>query len=99
MASLYVSRTLEESREWASFFSRIGRPTYSIVKLHVEGRCFMGDACNCFDGTPDLQDNLAKAEHYWLNLPNDEGRPIHEMLVDGTIIVEEIVEELNANLT
>lgn len=98
MASLYTSQTLEESRDWAAFFIRIGRPTYAIVKLRVEGRCFIGDACNCFDGTPDLADNLGKAEHYWRNLPNDEGRPIHEMLVDGLITVEEIVEEINANL-
>lgn len=98
MASLYVSRTLEESKRWAEFFTRIGRPTFAIVKLKVEGRCFVGDACNCFDGTPDLTDNLAKAEHYWLNLPNEDGEPIHEMLVDGTIIVEEIIEEINANL-
>lgn len=98
MACLYVSRTLEESVRWAEFFSRIGRPTYSIVKLSIDGHCFVGDACNCFDGTPDLEDNLAKAEHYWLNLPNDEGEPIHEMLVDGIITVEEIVKEINANI-
>lgn len=98
MASLYVSRTLEESRRWAEFFTRIGRPTFAIVKLKVEGRCFIGDACNCFDGTPGLADNLARAEHYWLNLPNEDGEPIHEMLVDGVITVEEIVEEINANL-
>ena len=98
MASLYVSQTLEESKRWAEFFTRIGRPTYAIVKLKVEGRCFIGDACNCFDGTPDLADNLARAEHYWLKLPNADGEPIHEMLVDGVITVEEIVEEINANL-
>lgn len=98
MASLYVSQTLEEAKRWAEFFTRIGRPTFAIVKLRVEGRCFVGDACNCFDGTPDLAANLAKAEHYWCNLPNDEGEPIHEMLVDGVITVEEIIEEINANL-
>ena len=98
MASLYVSRTLEEAVRWGEFFSRIGRPTYSIVKLRVEGRSFAGDACNCFDGTPDLADNLARAEHYWLNLPNDEGEPIREVLVDGLIVVEEIIRVINANL-
>lgn len=98
MASLYVSKTLEEAKRWAEFFIRIGRPTFAIVKLKVEGRCFVGDACNCFDGTPDLADNLAKAEHYWLNLPNEDGEPIHEMLVDGVITVDEIVAEINANL-
>lgn len=98
MACLYVSKTLEESERWAEFFSSIGRPTYAIVKLRVDGHCFVGDACNCFDGTPDVADNLAKAEHYWRNLPNDEGEPIYEMLVDGVLTVEEIVKEINANL-
>jgi len=99
MASLYVSKTYEEAKPWADYFASLGRPTYAIVKLRVEGRCFVGDACNCFDGTPDLADNLARAEHYWRNLPNEDNHPpIHEMLVDGEIVVEEIVEEINANL-
>lgn len=98
MACLYVSETLEESQRWADFFIRIGRPTYAIVKLHVEGRCFAGDACNCFDGTPNQPDDLANARHYWLNLPSSEGEPVREMLVDGVMTVVEIVQELNANL-
>lgn len=99
MACLYVSKTLAESRDWAHYFARIGRPTYSIVELSIDGRMFEGDACNCFDGAPDLADNLKKAEHYWLNLPNVDGdRPIIEMLVDGEIRVERIVEEINANI-
>ena len=98
MACLYVSQTLEESVRWGEFFSRIGRPTYCIVKLNIEGRCFVGNACNCFDGTPDLADNLAKAEHYWRNLPNEDGESITEMLVDGVITVAEIVQEINANI-
>ena len=98
MASLYVSSSYEAAKQWADYFVRLGRPTYAIVKLRVQGRCFVGDACNCFDGTPDLADNLAKAEHYWRNLPNEEGYSIHEMLVDGQIVVEEVVEEINANI-
>lgn len=99
MACLYVSKTLAEAQDWGKFFARIGRPTYAIVELSIEGRVFTGDACNCFDGTPDLADNLAKAEHYWQNLLNVDGdRPIWEMLVDGEIRVERIVEEINANI-
>lgn len=98
IACLYVSETLEESQRWAEFFSRIGRPTYAIVKLQAEGRCFIGDACNCFDGSHDQVENLNHARHYWLNLPNSEGEPIREMLVDGHITVVEIVREINANL-
>lgn len=98
MACLYVSRKLEESRRWGEFFARIGRPTYAIVELKITGRVFVGDACNCFDGTPDKEANLAKADHYWQILPNDEGEPVWEMLVDGDIEIIRVVEEINANL-
>ncbi len=98
MACLYVSETLEESRRWADFFIRIGRPAYAIVRLQVDGRCFVGNACNCFDGTPNQPDNLARARRYWLNLPSSEGEPVREILIDGVITVAEIVQELNANL-
>lgn len=98
MACLYVSKTLEESLRWAEFFTRIGRPTYAIVKLKADGRCFVGDACNCFDGSLNQANNLEQARHYWLNLPNGEGEAIHEILVDGVITVMEIVREINANL-
>lgn len=99
MACLFVSETLAEAEDWASFFANdCHRPTYHIVKLIVHGRIFAGDACNCFDGTPDKAQNLALAENYWRNGPNDEGRPIKELLVDGDIEVAEIVREINQNL-
>ena len=98
MAALYVSRELDESRQWGEFFARIGRPTYAIVELKITGRVFVGNACNCFDGTPDKDANLAKAERYWQKLPNEDDEYIWEMLVDGDIEVVRIVEEINANL-
>lgn len=98
MACLYVSRELEPAKQWAEYFARIGRPTYAVAEMEVEGRCFVGDALNCFDGTPDQADNLARAERYWQNAPNGEGDPIHELLVDGDIRVVRIVEEINANI-
>ena len=98
MACLYVSRELEDSRRWGEFFARIGRPTYAIVELKISGRVFEGNACNCFDGTPDKAFNLAKADHYWQNLPNEDNEYIYEMLADGDIEVVRIVEEINANL-
>lgn len=98
MACLYVSRDLEPARQWAAYFARLGRPTYAVAELEVEGRCFVGDAINCFDGTTDQADNLARAERYWQNAPNGEGEPIWEMLVDGDIRVLRIIEEINANL-
>ena len=98
MACLYVSKELEEARRWGEFFARIGRPTYAIVELRITGRVFEGNACNCFDGTPDKAANLTKAAHYWQNLPNEDNEYIYEMLADGDIAVVRIVEEINANL-
>lgn len=98
MACLYVSSELAPAQEWAKYFARLGRPTYAIVELDIDGRCFRGDAINCFDGTPDQAHNLACAERYWRNEPNGEGAPIWEMLVDGDIRVIRIVEEIGANI-
>ena len=99
MSCLYVTGTLQEAEGWAGYFAQIGRPTYSIVRLEIEGRCFTGDAANCFDGRTDRAENEALAERYWANEPNEEGLPpIKEMLVDGKITVAEIVREINANI-
>jgi len=99
MGCLYASGSYEEAERWGEFFARIGRPTYSIVKMQVEGNCFQGDAANCFDGTCDEQENLRLAELYWKNqrMAGDEP-PIVELLIGGPIVVTEVVKEINANL-
>ena len=89
MACLYTSRTLEEARSWAGFFQRLGRKVYSIVLLEVDGAVFDADACNCFDGAGDESD-LANALRYWENAPTE--RPVIETIIDGEIIVKEIIE-------
>ena len=99
LAALYVSRTYEESERWADYFARLGRPTYSVAKLEVNGRLYHGDAYKCFDGTVSEEENLRQAEIYWLNGPNEDGHePIVEVLVDGEIEVVEIMKEINANV-
>ncbi len=99
MSCLYVSKTFEEADNWGKFFAEIGRPTYHIVKLDVQGNVFEGDATKCFKGTSDKQENLRLAERYWENAEEDsEQPPICEMLVDGCITVVEIVKEINANV-
>ncbi len=100
MSCLYVSKTFEEADNWGKFFVEIGRPTYHIVKLEIEGNCFIGDAKKCFDGQLDKNENLRLAEIYWENkIDNiDNQSSIYEMLVDGKITVIEIVKEINANL-
>ena len=100
MSCLYVSKTLEEATKWGEFFAQLGRPTYHIVKLEVRGNYFIGDATKCFKGQLHKQENLRLAELYWENESNDtEQLPVYEMLVDGHIIVVEIVKEINANIT
>ncbi len=92
MACLYTSNTLEEAQKWANFFHEAGRDVYSIVLLEVSGRAFTADACNCFDGVANEAENLPKARQYWkMNIKNE--RPVLETLVDGEIVVKEIVAD------
>ena len=72
----------------------LGRTTYSIVKGEVDGKLYVGDANNCFDGTIDKNKNLELAEIYWKHKENLEGKePIVEILASGKIKVIEIVKE------
>lgn len=99
MASLYVSKTYEEAERWGEYFARIGRPTYCIAKIEVDGKCYYGDAYKCFDGTVSEEENLRQAEIYWQNGSNEDGHPpITEVLVDGDIKIVEILKEINANI-
>lgn len=93
MACLYVSKTLEEAEKWFDYFISLGRPTFQIVKLKVNGNVFCGDAEKCFDGKLTEKENLILAEKYWENKDFDKASII-EMLVDGDIEVIEIVKEL-----
>ena len=98
MAALYVSKTYEEAERWGEYFARIGRPTYCVAKIEVNGNCYCGDAYKCFDGTISEEENLRLAEIYWLNGPNEDGHdPIIEVLVDGDIEVIEILKEINGD--
>lgn len=99
MACLYVSDSLEDARMWSRLFAEWGRPTYQIVRLKIRGRCFAGDANNCFPGQVHEAENLRLAEHYWENCPNPAGeRPIVEMLADGELEVIEIIERIDQNI-
>lgn len=91
MACLYVSKTLEEAEKWFDYFVSLGRPTFQIVKLQVNGNMFYGDAKNCFDGKLSEKENLILAEKYWKNEDFNESSII-EILVDGDIEVVEIVK-------
>ena len=94
LASLYVSNTLSEAEKWYNLFIELGRPTYAIVKVEVDGNIYIGDANNCFDGTIDKNKNLELAENYWKYKENIEGKePIVEILASGKIRVIEIVKE------
>lgn len=99
LACLYVSRTYDEAAQWADYFVRLGRPTYGIARITVNGNSFFGDAYKCFDGTIQEEENLKMAELYWANGENPDGhRPIVEILVDGNIEITEMVRIINKNL-
>ena len=98
MACLYVSKTLEEAENWGKFFAEIGRPTYHIVKLSVEGNFFLGDATKCFRGQLEKEENLRLARIYWEHRAEEQPTAVCEMLVDGKITVAEIVTEILANI-
>lgn len=99
MAALYVSKSYKEAEQWADYFASLGRPTYSVAKIKVNGRVFCGDAYKCFEGSIVEKENLGRAEIYWKNEPNEDGNePIVEVLVDGEIEVIEIMKEVNANV-
>ena len=93
MACLYVSKTLQEAEKWFDYFVGLGRPTFQIVKLKVNGNVFYGDAEKCFDGRLLEKENLVLAKKYWENKEFNESSII-EMLVDGEIEVVEIVKEI-----
>ena len=98
MASLYVSKSYEEAERWGDYFAKLGRPTYGIAKIKVNGRIYEGDAYKCFDGCADEKENLKMAEIYWHNKDNEDGHePIVEILADGVIEIVEIIKEINAN--
>ncbi len=98
LSSLYVSNSLEEAEKWYNLFIELRRPTYSIVKVEVDGNVYVGDANNCFDGTIDKNKNLELAEYYWKYKENLEGKePIVEILANGTIKVIEIIRENKKN--
>lgn len=99
MGCMYVSKSFEEADNWGKFFAEIGRPTYHIVKLEINGNCFMGDATKCFKGQLNKEENLKLAEFYWESkIDTSNQQAICEILVNGKITVVEIVKEINANI-
>lgn len=93
LASLYVSQTLEEAEKWYDCFIGLGRKTYQIVKIEVDGNSFTGDACNCFKGTINKEENLKLSKAYWEGKDNTRGKtPIYETIINGKIKVIEILK-------
>lgn len=94
MASLYVSRDLEDAKRWARFFIDVGRKTFQVVKLECRGNSFTGDAHNCWYECPSEEEAEGRADHYWNNRTNSKGEtPILETIIDGEIRVVEIIED------
>ena len=98
MAALYVSKTFQEAEQWGDYFASLGRPTYGVARVKINGNIFEGDANKCFDGTVSEKENLRMAEIYWKNGKNEDcERPIIEIIADGDIEIVDIMKEINAN--
>ena len=94
LASLYVSKELDNAYKWADLFISLNRKVYQIVLLKIDGNIFTGDANNCFEGTIDENKNLELARRYWDNEKNlNNQEPIYETLVSGNIKVIKIIKE------
>ena len=98
LASLYVSKNYKDAKKWYNYFINLGRPTYQIVKVITDGKSFTGDACNCFDGTTNKENNEEKARYYWEGKDNrneDMSNDILDLqtIIDGNIHVIEIMLE------
>lgn len=87
---LYVSENLEDAEVWAKSFMQSGRKVYAIVKVATNGKCFIGNAFNCFDGTNTKLD-LVNAEKYWNNNKNKFVNK--EILIDGKITIKKIIKK------
>ncbi len=91
LSCLYVSKTLEEAKDWLDYFVSLKRPVFGIARLSIDGRFFLGDAEKCFRGKTNKEENLRLARLYW-SCPKEEIET-PEMLIDGIITVEEIIKE------
>jgi hypothetical protein len=99
LSCLYVSNDIEDAKKWGELFVTWGRPTYHVVKLNIYGNRFIADANNCFSPSLNRETNLSMAQRYWKNEPNLSGElPITEILVDGTIQIVDIIEQINKNV-
>ena len=99
LESLYVSKTLKEAIEWYKYFKSLGRQTFQIIKVETNGTSFTSDACNCFDGTLNKENNLFLAKIYWEGKDNKLGKkPVYETIISGKIKVIEIINEKEYDL-
>lgn len=45
---MMMNYSISEANKWFDFFTEIGRPTFQIVRVKVNGRVFEGNANRCF---------------------------------------------------
>ena len=91
MACLYASETLEAAEKWASFFQKIARPTYSIVRVETLGRIFVADASKIFEGQVDHRANLRLAQAYWQSGSETENA-VKEILIGDKVKILDILK-------
>ena len=73
--------------------------TCCIIKLKINGNCFIGETTKCFKGQLRKEENFRLSKLYWeSNKEIENEQAVYEMLVDGQITVVEIVKEINENI-
>jgi len=91
LSCLYAAKSYEDILKWKEIFNSYHRKVLQIVKLHVVGNYFEGDA----DLLPKLDGasfakKIEQARCYWLGgVKND----LPELLINGDIEVVEIIED------
>lgn len=91
LCCLYGCKSREEAELWRQLLVREHRPAKQLVRLRVEGSCFMGDAALLPDRAAlPLRDKFLQAEEYWSGLLTGE---LNEVLATGRVTVEAIEAE------
>jgi hypothetical protein len=91
LSCLYAAKTYEDALKWKNIFDSYQRNVLQIVRLDVQGSVFEADG-NLLpkdDGVSIIK-KMEQARKYWNGNQNND---LPELLVNGKIIVSEIIED------
>ncbi|OOG92698.1 hypothetical protein BTH41_04720 [Bacillus mycoides] len=94
LSCLYAAKSYEDALKWKELFDSYNRKVLQIVKLRVIGNSFLGDG-NLLpkeDGVP-FSRKIEQAKEYWKGNVKNE---LPELLINGKIVVVEIIDDFSA---